>query len=1050
MLLTVLVAQLLAVPAAGEEVDLWDVSYTVRLVQPAQNSSQNLGPLAISGGITMSGGGSSTPLSLAGEVSTDQNLTGMAQVSMRNPPSYFRVDYIQTERPVYLVPLMTSQPYYLSDWKFTVEDSGFRFYPVTRRVASYSFFGTEADFSNIRGYVNQTSMQISIDLKLMMTGAKTVRLNLTTSERLISAITFDTPQAFHISGDSGLVIVPSSLDKLEFSGTYSLSLPSLPNPKRVDIPFWFRLDIASDPLDVGSGLVSTLRSTADMWLQDDENFFAKALVEDQEILTRIGEARAELSEASQLLSAGDLYAFSFPMANALELTARVRETRNDMTFFSVYLIAPVVVSFLLISAAMVGHLAFNGRPGYIAGIFAVVVLVSFASHPALRIFAMSIGPDLRNLPSIAITATLVGGVGYLIFKKAGAHTTYGLAISTAMRLIKARKLRGLLSLAAVCVVATSVVPTVTLRTTSPVLASTSDEATGLSLAWAAWSIRIRTASSDTTVEGLRPLDPGESQFLASVANLGDWTGVSAARVVLTSVDQPGNEIRGAVLIADLEKLAKVLGLGEDLFGPDFPAGILIATDAMGGQLGLTRSVTLNGMQVRVVGVFERDALPQTGGVNLADALLRVPVLTGGFSLTGASTTVIGGPLIGIVDAGEAAQVGISGIELGVVGKSGGVETGNLTERLMAVTLANRDWISFQDAELQIMLDVVLSYRFSVGHGSSVTNIQAALPLTLASGNWTSQLLLMLMGGLVVMNVMINSVVERKKEAITLSSLGASPSFVTDLFIAEGLTLGALGGAIGYAFGYAASAWLGVSSPAIKAELYTLTPLVLVLTLSLITTSLGSIFPARSAILQIVPSREILKREIGEIRFDPSGDALIMIPMRIRVWEWRTFSDFLRQTVNPPTTSYAYGLWILGYKKVDSVDTLAVEYKAFEGATAERKFAYSVEIRPTSMGEFAGVEMKVTGVPEWSDGHRLLLKDVVYDMKNQLIKYTTYDKAAKKLAPEEEMEEIEAHIARMKGEREDLGKRLRELDWSIEELEDRLRKLRDGLEGTNPA
>jgi hypothetical protein len=209
---------------------------------------------------------------------------------------------------------------------------------------------------------------------------------------------------------------------------------------------------------------------------------------------------------------------------------------------------------------------------------------------------------------------------------------------------------------------------------------------------------------------------------------------------------------------------------------------------------------------------------------------------------------------------------------------------------------------------------------------------------------------------------------------------------------------------------------------------------------MLTTALGSIFPARSAILQIVPSREILKREVGEIRFDPNGDALIMVPMRIKITEWRKFSTFLRGLVDPPTTSYAYGLWIMGHKRANSVDTLTVDYKSFGGALAERKMTYLVDVRPTSMGEFSGVELKVAGFPEWSDGHRMLLKEMLYQLKDELIKYTAYTAATGGISPEEQMEDVKEQLVRMRAEREGLTKNLRDLDWAISDLEARADKL----------
>lgn len=1038
-----LLAPLAAGFIAGEDATGWTVDYVIHLAEAKTNGSYVPEHLSATGRILLSGTGFSTSVEFNGDISPRENLTGTAQINATYPPVYFRIESLWVDQPIYLVSLLTSQPYGAYDWRFRQEGLGYRFIPVQRPYRQYTFFGTEADLSSIRGSVNQTSTRVSIDIKLMVADGRVVALDWGSSSALMSRIMIETPQAHLLSSDNAFAIVPPWSDELTVSGVYGVTLVALPSPKRVDIPFSFGLSVGgSDNVDAGTQMVSTLRSTAINWLSDDERFFRDALLEDQEIFDRIETGRFDLDEAERLCAVGDVAAFSFAMANGLKLAAQVRETRKDMTFFSVYFIAPVVLCFLLVTSAMVGHLVFNGKPKHIVALFCLALIGSLASHPALRIFALSIKPDLGNMPSIVVTLSLIGGTGYVIFRKAGAQTVYGLAISTAMRMMRARRLRGVLSLMAVCVVATSVVPSVTLRTTSIVSISQTEtgSATALpSFALATWLVRIRTPNGDTVTEGLRPLYPGEAYYLANVAGFGDWTSISAARVELASVTTSDRSTRGTLLIAEMDELVRAAGLDVDNLEPPISEGILICSDEAAGFVS-QEFVLVNGHQVRVTGSFSSESLLGPDGESLAHILENVPVLTGSFSLGGASASVLGGPLMGILDRGRAAENGVKGLELIVLGTPAVPLDEQRLEDIRTFTLSNRDWVSYQEAELQLMIDAVLSYRFDFRSESTVSTVEATLPLTIAAGTWTSQLVLMLIGGLIVMNVVVNSVAERRKEAITLSSLGASPSFVTNMFVAEGITLGALGGGIGYALGYIASVWLGVSSPAIKMELYTLTPLLLVLFVSLLTTSLGSIFPAKSAILQIVPSREILKREVGEIRFDPSGDALIPMPMRIKTWEWRTFSEFLKKLVVPPTT-FGYGLWISDYAKVDGADRLRVEFKAYEGTLAERKVVYYIYARPTSMGEFSGVELRVTGVPEWTEGHRMMLKDTMYELKDELIKFTAFDKSSMRMSPEEEIEEIETHLTRMRVERQDLMKGLRELEWSMAELEDRLKRLK---------
>jgi len=1004
--------------------------------------------LTISGGVTLWGTGFSTSISLEGNLSDALNVSGTTQIEANYPPNYARVDYVWIDKPVYVVPLLSFQPSGLYDWRFTKAGKGYRFSLVPRPSAPYSLVRDDTDYSSVRVTINQTSKQVHVDVKLMLARATVVPFDFSESYPMMSQITLDTPITFVLSADNSIAMVPPWLDVIALTGSYVAYLPALPTMTRLNIPFSLDLNISeADHVGAGTKLVGELMSTANDWLDQDESFFRDALLDDPEIMGRINEAKSELRDAVQSEAKSDVATFGFLMANALKLTAEVRQARNDVMFFATYFIAPIVICFLLIAAAMVGHLVFNGKASYIAAIFLAVLALSFACHPALRVYALSMEIDVKVLPSIVVTVALVGAVGYIVFKRTGAQTVYGLAFSTSMRLIKARKLRGFLSLLAVVVVAASVVPSVTLKGTSPVFTSQSGAVSARFASWAfaTWTVRVVTSSSESEIEGLRPLNPGEASYLASAADLQNWTSLSAARGQL---DISGRATNGSFIIADIAKLVDLLGVQVEIPASNLSGGILLIYRAGLSPVPSTDSVKVNGRPLKVAGYVDADSLLAPDNETLGDLVLNTPVLRGGLSLSGASAAMIGGPFLGVIDEQSALELGLATIELGVIGNLKADSVDQVADVLQSVVLANRNWLTFTQPEMQIYIEAVFTYRFDISAGSSASSVYAALPMTVVAGNWGAQLILMVIGGLIVMNVVINSVVERRKEATTFSSLGASPSFVTNLFIAEGVTLGALGGAIGYAIGYAAATWLGVSSTAIKAELYTLTPLILVLAISILTASLGSILPARSAILQIVPSREILKKEVGEIRFDPSGNALINLPIRIRSWQWKRFSEFLKNLVSPPVTSYAYGLWIMEYKRVNSVDRLTVDYTAYGGALAERKMTYDVDVRPISMVEFDGVELKVSGHPEWTDGHRMLLKEMLYALKDRLIRYTVYRTEIEE-TPEEEIGQIEARLAEMRAERQNLSKNLALLDRGISALEEKEAELKERARDSGP-
>lgn len=1027
--------------AYGQEQTTWLVTYEVRLASPSANATYVPGPMTILSSVTLWGNGFSGSFLLQGNLSDALNVTGTTQIQANYPPNYVRMDYLWVDKPVYLVSLLSFQPSGTYDWRFTKAGKGYTFSLAPRSYALFSPVGNEADYSSIRATINETSKQVYVDVKLMLAPATVVPISFSGSSPLMSQITLNTPTAFVLSADNSIAIVPPWLDVIALTGSYAVYLPALPTTTRLDIPFSLDLNISkADQVSAGTRLVGQLMTTANDWLGQDESFFRNALLDDPETMGRISEAKNELQHAVQSEATSDEATFGFLAANALKLTAEVRQERNDATFSATYFTAPIVICFLLIAAAMVGHLVFNGKPKYIAVIFLAALAASFACHPALRIYALSMEMDVKILPSIVVTAVLVGGVGYIVLRRKGVQTVYGLAFSTSMRLIKARKLRGFLSLLAVVVVAASVVPNITLTGTSPVLTSQSGAGTTRFASWAfaTWTVRVVSSSSESQTAGLRPLNPGEASYLASAADLENWTSLSAVKGEL---DANGKVINGSFIVADIAKLVDLLGVHVGTPTANLSRGILLVYGAGPGPVPSTGSVAVNGKPLKVAGYVSGDSLLAPDNKTLGDLLLSTPILRGGLSLSGASAAVIGGPFLGVIDEQSALELGLAATELGVVGNLRANSVDQVAGGLQSLVLANRNWLTFTQPEMQMYIEAVFTYRFDISAGPSATSVYATLPVTIAAGNWSAQLILTVIGGLIVMNVVINSVVERRREATAFSSLGASPSFVTNLFIAEGITLGALGGCIGYAIGYAVSAWLGVSSPAVKAESYTLTPLILVLLLSMLMTSLGSILPAKSAILQIVPSREILKRQVGEIRFDPSGDALINVPMRLKTWEWSRFSEFMQKLVSPPTTSYAYGLWIMEHNKVNSVDRLVVDYKASEGRLAERSVTYDVDVRPITMGEFDGVELKVSGNPEWTDGHRMLLKEMLYVLKDRLIRYTV-DRTQIKETPEEEIQEIRAQLARMRSERENLSKSLMLLDRGILALKEKEAELRE--------
>jgi hypothetical protein len=284
------------------------------------------------------------------------------------------------------------------------------------------------------------------------------------------------------------------------------------------------------------------------------------------------------------------------------------------------------------------------------------------------------------------------------------------------------------------------------------------------------------------------------------------------------------------------------------------------------------------------------------------------------------------------------------------------------------------------------MDFVSSYSATVARGSEFKTFRVSFPVVMTLGSWQSQLVLMSIGTLIVLSVVLNSTYERRREVAIMSSLGASPKFITYSFVAEGLMLGVIGACIGYVLGYVWAYWMGVSSPEIAAELHTMTPLILVLLTSTVVTVVGSAFPAKEAILRVVPSKAMLSREIGSVKIERDGSRRVQIPLRLRSNQLDRFSSLIAEMVRYPS-AIRYGVTIRSHERVAKGERVVLDYRGPMGPS-EMLVTYEVKIEYVSIGGFYHVEFVIRS-PEgpWTRNHQVLLKNMAYDLRDELLKTT---------------------------------------------------------------
>ncbi|HLG59768.1 MAG TPA: FtsX-like permease family protein, partial [Vicinamibacterales bacterium] len=103
---------------------------------------------------------------------------------------------------------------------------------------------------------------------------------------------------------------------------------------------------------------------------------------------------------------------------------------------------------------------------------------------------------------------------------------------------------------------------------------------------------------------------------------------------------------------------------------------------------------------------------------------------------------------------------------------------------------------------------------------------------------------LIVGGIVIMNIMLVSVVERTREIGVRRAMGATRGAVLRQFLTEAVLLALIGGAVGTILGWGISKIIAVASP-----LPTAVPVSLVVTslgIALLTGIIAGIVPARKA------------------------------------------------------------------------------------------------------------------------------------------------------------------------------------------------------------
>lgn len=830
-------------------------------------------------------------------------------------------------------------------------------------------------------------------------------------EDLKYSISFNEPGPIILSRDLSFVIVDARNSTVHIRASYMQSVPALPNQKWIELPFEFDIELEEGrPLALGSRLLSSLEAASMDWLMRESEFLNKSRAVVPDIAAKISQAKEDISSFELAFIDDPASANSFALQRGLKLLAEADDQLAILSSTLSLFVTPAILSLLLILGAILSHLFLNGNKVATLAIAGFASLLAAELHPGLRVFLISLRPDFTTLVTAAMPVLSLLFTGFLIFRGSGPRSQVGLAISTAIRMTKTRKLRGLLTVLAVAVVASAAVPSITVKTVMPVriqVLETQYEGSLLLSVSNSWRMRMATQGGAASEEsGFSSMSSSEPSFYAMTLGFRESTPISL-------VFYRSSKASGCVIFANLTFLAKYLGLA--------PRGVNITKVSqaiiVNSRLDTIRqgeTLVVAGVPLKVIGFFDSSSLTDLTGRPLEELiegnelLFQNPTWD---SLTSPASSPFGRSvldqliaerapfllstkyalppqIVGVVDINM-----ISGINkrnlvtISVVGTLGSeVDEAKLEGTVRGLISSTKNSLSMVDSEQGISVEFISSISTTISANGQSKQLEIDFPVVLPLGSWTSQLILMSIGGLIIYTVILGSTVERAKESATISSLGASPNFITFSFLAEGLMLGAIGAVIGFSAGYILAIAIGTSSPDVATEFHTLTPMLLVLSTSIVITGLASISPARNAIMKVVPSRKMLTRGIGEIRIDNTGARRIYVPLRLREGQVTPFLDFISRRLGT-SSYYEYGMRINEYQIDDLGHRFKVSYTGAGGIT-DRVANYDMKVALVPVGDYLHVELVARADDgKWTKLHDSFLKEMVYSIRDEILKFT---------------------------------------------------------------
>jgi hypothetical protein len=179
-----------------------------------------------------------------------------------------------------------------------------------------------------------------------------------------------------------------------------------------------------------------------------------------------------------------------------------------------------------------------------------------------------------------------------------------------------------------------------------------------------------------------------------------------------------------------------------------------------------------------------------------------------------------------------------------------------------------DMVNFQHARIQVGLDAPVSNE----QGASVEPGQYALASSSSTeiGGIIKIAIPIILAATIILNTMLGSVMERRREVGIYNAIGLNPGHVMVFFLAESLVFGLVGSVAGYLIGQALSLFITYTNILDINLNYSSLSVMVVIFLTISTVLLSTVYPAMMAARAAVPS--------GQRRWSlpqPQGDQIVI-------------------------------------------------------------------------------------------------------------------------------------------------------------------------------